>query len=510
MDKIFRRAEKLFESRRQWEALWQMAYEYMAPERAFFHLPAHDKSRGDTGEFVFDSTAIDAAERLVNLVLSGLIPPWMPWFRIVPGRAIVNPDQKTALAPLLAYAEKLMQSLLLESNFYQEMQPMLLDRVVGGTGAIALNFGDSAISFKSIPLAEIALEEDNSGEISAVVRKYYLSFRDMDKLWKLPEEFRLQHEQNLDEVKHEIYTLVFREPTGMWESYTFLKQQKIILDHMLTTHPPLLATRWTRLPGTPYGRGPGLRALADVRALNKLKELSLLNAAKAVSGIYTAVDDGVLNPYTLSLDPGAIIPVASNSPNERSLDVLPSATDFNIAMWSFEELKSSIKMMFMADQFGPLEKTPRSATEVLERTRIVAQELGATIARLQYEILMPILRAVFNWLGEKDMLPPELSIDGANINVDFVSALAQAQWAQQEQNILQFMTNMVQFGQVDPKAGLLIDIHAAGRKLAEIKGIPLEILRTPEEIEQLIQEAAQNMGALNAGPTEAGIGQAGA
>jgi hypothetical protein len=240
--------------------------------------------------------------------------------------------------------------------------------------------------------------------------------------------------------------------------------------------------------------------------LNKIKELSLQNAAKAVTGIYTAVDDGVLNPYVLSLDPGAIIPVASNSPNERSLDVLPRSADFDVAMWSIDELRNSIRSIFISDQFGPLDRTPRSATEVAERTRIVAQELGATIARLQYELLIPVLRSVFKWLADRDMLPPELNIDGTNINVEFISQLAQAQWAQQEQNIVQFMSIMTEFGQIDPKAGLLVDIHAAGRKVAEIKGIPTEILRTSEQIEMLMQEAAQNMEAMDDGTGEQSSG----
>jgi hypothetical protein len=496
-EQLNKRIDKMFENRKTWESLWQIAYEYMAPERAFFHQAAHEKIHGNTGEHIFDSTAIDSAERLVNLIVSGLIPPWSPWFRLVPGRTIVNPEQKELLRPLLEYAENMIHSVLAESNFYQEMQPMLLDRVIGGTGALLFLPGEDGVAFRALPLAEIALEEDNSGEVSAVARKYYLSLRDIMRSWDVPEDFRLANERNPEEPRHEVQAIAARDATGMWQYLVRLKQPLHVLETRITPYPPILATRWTRLPGTPYGRGPGLRALADVRALNKIKELSLQNAAKAVTGIYTAVDDGVLNPYVLSLDPGAIIPVASNSPNERSIDVLPRSADFDVAMWSIDELRNSIRAMFMSDQFGPLERTPRSATEVAERTRIVAQELGATIARLQYELLVPVLRSVFKWLADRDMLPPELNIDGTNINVEFISQLAQAQWAQQEQNIVQFMSIMTEFGQVDPKAGLLVDIHAAGRKVAEIKGIPTEILRSSEQIEMLMQEAAQNMEAMN-------------
>lgn len=492
MNNLDKRVEHMFTLRKPWEPLWKVVYDYMAPERSFFYRQAHEQSRDSTGEHVFDSTAIDSAERLVNLIMSGLIPPWSPWFRLAPGRTIVDADRREELRPFLEYAEKLMHTVLAESNFYQEMQPVLLDRTIGGTGNLQLLFGEE-VKFRSIPLAETALEEDNHGEISANARKITLSYRDIMRSWgdKVPSDWQQANENDSETPKHEVLYITAKDADGQWQYLVRLKEPKVALEERTQKYPAMLASRWTRLPGTPYGRGPGMRALADTRALNKIKELSLQNAAKAVSGIYTVVDDGVVNPWVLSLDPGAMIPVASNSPNERSIDLLPQATSFDIAQWSFDELRSSIRSVFLADQFGPLDRTPRSATEVAERTRIVAQELGSTIARLQYELLMPTLKAVYSYLADQDLLPSELTIDGNTINVEFVSQLAQAQWANEKQNIIQFMDIMTQFGEVDPKAGLLVDIHKAGRKVAEIDGIPTEILRSSAEIEELMQQAAQ-------------------
>ena len=46
----------------------------------------------------------------------------------------------------------------------------------------------------------------------------------------------------------------------------------------------------------------------DIKTLNKTLELLLKNASLAISGIYTAADDGVLNPNNIRITPGAIIP----------------------------------------------------------------------------------------------------------------------------------------------------------------------------------------------------------
>ena len=76
---------------------------------------------------------------------------------------------------------------------------------------------------------------------------------------------------------------------------------------------PAIAFRWLKAPGEIYGRGPVMKALPDIRTANKVVELVLKNASIAVTGIWQAEDDGVLNPDTVKLVPGAIIPKAPGS-----------------------------------------------------------------------------------------------------------------------------------------------------------------------------------------------------
>src|SRR3546814_6808214 len=56
-----------------------------------------------------------------------------------------------------------------------------------------------------------------------------------------------------------------------------------------------------------------MKALPDIKTANKVVELILKNASIAVTGIWQADDDGVLNPATVRLVPGAIIPKAQGS-----------------------------------------------------------------------------------------------------------------------------------------------------------------------------------------------------
>ena len=56
-----------------------------------------------------------------------------------------------------------------------------------------------------------------------------------------------------------------------------------------------------------------MTALPDIKTANKVVELILKNASIAVTGIWLADDDGVLNPANVKLVPGSIIPKAVGS-----------------------------------------------------------------------------------------------------------------------------------------------------------------------------------------------------
>jgi hypothetical protein len=238
--------------------------------------------------------------------------------------------------------------------------------------------------------------------------------------------------------------------------------------------------------------------------LNKLKELTLKNAALAVSGVFTVVNDGVLNPHTMTIQPGALIPVATNSPNDPSVLPLPSFADFNVSNFSMDELRNSIKAAFMADQFQPLGRTPMSATEVAERTRVIASDMGASLARLQNELLMPILGYALDFLQRQGLVPEGLNLNDDFTEIQFVSRLAQAQWAEDRANLAELLQVAGALGEVDPRAALVVDGEMLLREYATLQGTPTRLLRSAEQIDTMMQQAQaaqQEQGVVDQGLT---------
>ena len=71
---------------------------------------------------------------------------------------------------------------------------------------------------------------------------------------------------------------------------------------------PFICFRWSKCAGEVYGRGPLFNALSSIKTTNLTVEMILENAQMAISGIYQMEDDGVINPDTINLVPGTIIP----------------------------------------------------------------------------------------------------------------------------------------------------------------------------------------------------------
>lgn len=485
--------EKLIEDRREWESLWDQVYTYIAPERGSIWATSRRQTPSEIQDEVFDATAIDAAEKLVNLIMSGLIPPWAKWFRLMPGTAIRDNNERTQVREAFQDVEEILLQALTDANFYPEAQPVLLDRAVGGTGAIVIRTQGGRLGFKCIPLSELALAEDYSGNVHMLARKSDWTVADVLRLYsdKIPESRRKELEaKDKPGETVSVSELSQREVDGQWRHTIAMEgSPEVELESSTTRFPRMIATRWSKIPGWPYGRGPGMRVLSDVRALNKLKELTLKNAALAVSGVWTVVNDGVLNPYTMVIEPGAKIPVASNNPNDPSVLPLPSFADFNVSNFSMDELRNSINKAFMNDQFQPLGRTPLSALEVAERTRVIASDMGASLARLQNEFLMPVLRFVAAWLQDRGELPEAISLGDEFTDVQFVSRLAQAQWAEEKAAIAELVQFGQAIGQTDPRASLAVDGVAAVRRFAETSGTPTNLMRSNDAIDEMMQMA---------------------
>ncbi len=471
---LIRRYDQAKERRSAWENTWQECYDYALPQRGdFTHASQAGRIHTDR---LYDGTAMDAVDQLAASLLGHLTPPWTQWFGFKPGPDL-SPEEAQALAPVLEDAAKVIQAHFDRSNFTVEMHQCFLDLVVGGTAALYFEEAEpgafSAFKFSSVPLNDIVLEEGEGGFLDGSYRQMKLTLAQMKERYpeaEFPTEVLRDGERD-PQSRFTVMESILPE-FGAYDYVALLTENgpAVELSKGRFSTSPCIAFRWMKSPGELYGRSPIMKTLPDIKTANKVVELILKNASIAVTGIWQADDDGVLNPANIELVPGAIIPKAVGSEGLRPLE-MPGR--FDVSQIILDDLRARIRHALMIDKLGQLDGRKMTATEVMERASEMALLLGATYGRLQSELLTPMIRRAYAILRRRGEIP-DIALDGRFVALDYRAPLARAQAQRNVQNIMTWITSVQGMGS---EAVSAIDMRRAAQFLGEALGVPSDLIR---------------------------------
>jgi hypothetical protein len=494
----------------EWRSIYEDCYEFALPQRNLYSGYYEGKVAGK-GKMarVFDSTAIHSTQRFANRLQAGLFPPYKQWCRLEPGSAIPEQDQDAAQEALDRYNVRMFDTLR-QTNFDLAMGEFLMDLAVG-TAVMMITPGDETtpIRFNSIPQYLVAIEEGSYGNVDNVYRKLRVKaeslqteFPDVKMSVELDDAMTRSPEKELELVD----AVILDQETGRYHYHVIwpAKKQELVYREMRSS--PFVVARYTKVAGEVYGRGPLVTAISDIKTLNKTLELLLKNASLAIAGVYTAADDGVLNPQNVKIQPGSIISVARNGGAQGpSLTPLPKAGDFNVSQIVINDLRMNIKKIMMDDTLPPDNMSARSATEISERTRELATNLGSAFGRMITEILVPIVSRTLYVLDQQGMIDLPLRVNGIEVKVTPVSPLAQAQKLQEINDVMQYMQIANSMG---PQGQTTVAVDRVLKFIAERLGISQELLATPQEQQMMMQQLQQMMAPPEAQQAEGAIEEA--
>ena len=497
---VLKRHEKALIKKEDFRNLYEEAYEFALPQRNLYD-GHYDGKVGGTKKMnrVFDSTAINSTQRFANRMQSGIFPPQRKWCRLEPGPDIPEDRKAEAQAALDVYNERLF-STLKQSNFDIAIGEFLLDLSVG-TAVMMVQPGDeiNPINFVPVPQYLVSIEEGANGQVDNVYRRIRLKGEVIQRQWndaKIPEELQKKIDDKPTDDVELVEATIFDQKRGDYCYHVIHKESKTELVYRRMDYSPWIVSRYAKVAGEIYGRGPLITALPDVKTLNKTKELVLKNASLTISGVYTAADDGVLNPNTVKIMPGAIIPVARNGgPQGESLRPLPRAGDFNVSQLVINDLVANIKRILLDESLPPDNMSARSATEVVERMKELSQNLGSAFGRLINETMIPLVSKMLQVMDDRGIITLPLKVNGLEIKISPVAPLAMAQNMDDVQNILQYAQIAQQAG---PAGQTTIKVEEMMDYIAEKLGVPQSIRPTPQErmmMKQQMAQAAQQMSA---------------
>lgn len=500
------RWEALKSERTSWMTHWQEISEVLTPRTGRFLVS--DNNKGDKRHrAILDNTGTRALRTLAGGMMAGMTSPARPWFRLT----TLNPelDESYEVKDWLGRVTSLMQMVFAKSNIYQSLTMAYEELGAYGTAAVILyDDPDNVIHCMPLTIGEYAIATDGRGRVNTLYREFRMTVA------QLVQEFGYAScsgatQQMFDKRQYDEWVTVVNaiEPRDMrdpekidnknmpYRSVYFedcSEDKKILRESGFRTF-PCLCGRWGVSGGDIYGTSPGMEALGDLHQLQQEQ----LRKSQAID--YQS-NPPVLVPADLKDDESAIVPggtvfvdSVSQAQMVRSAYDVPLRLDF--LLQDIQDVRARINEAFYKDIFMMLTEQGgdrMTATEVAERHEEKMLMLGPVLDRLNSEMLDPLITLVFERLQANGMLPPlPEELQGVELNVDFISILAQSQKAVTTNAIDRFVNSL------NAVAGMkqdVLDKFNADRWAdiyADSLGIDAQLIVPDKEVAKLREARAQ-------------------
>lgn len=497
---IMRRKSVMESARTPHEQVWRECFDLSFPERGDgFYGERNDASALLAKRArLMDSTSTDGGLIMAAAFMDGGTPSNSRWFGLAAGQ---DTDEEKLW---FDDAAETMFVNIHGSNFDAVGFEACLDMVAAGWFVLFIGEDrDGGYHFELFPIATTYIAASKpGGQPDTLIRLYDLTAEQAENDFgrdALPEKIRKALENNQPDTKFNFCQYIYPrspESTGaraknlaFGSCHVEMGSQHLVRESGYHEC-PFVAPRFAKLPNSDYAVGPMFRALPDVRQLNHLVGMENLNIDMAISGMWIAEDDGVLNPRTVKVGPRKII-VANSVDSMKSLS---TGGNFEISFTKKADLQAAIRKTLMADQLSPQDGPVRTATEIHVRTQMIRKLLGPIYGRLQAEWYAPMINRCFGIAMRAGILrPPPQSLANRQYNVKFESPNAKAQKLE-EVNAVETTVQAVgalAVAKQDPSVWDTIDTDEAISIIREGRGAPARIARSKDDIAAMREQRAK-------------------
>jgi len=458
--------------REMWRSILQDMYDFAIPNRENFnfHSPGTRKAR-----HIFDSTAPEAVNTFVSVIIGSMTPDGAKWMKYSAGSDIPE-DEKKDINVKLEEATDIFFKHLSHSDFQSQVNTAHQDMSIS-TGCILIEEGNDIdeplLKFTTIPLSELYLEPTSMPKIHTFFRKFSITAQEV--MLRYPEaELSDTLQKVVDKSPTKEVTIIDGSQVFNFKDKTYhqvvLWDDELIFTQSYGDSPPGVIYRWSKVANETYGRGPVDMAMADIRTVNKVKEYVLKNAALTLSPPLMGASDGIFNPHTVRVHPGAVMPVASTNP--APLVPLQVGGDLRVGQFVIEDLQANIRKILFADALGEFTDPVQSATFNAIKDREMLRKRGANFGRLTSEFIVPLVARCTQILAKAGKIP-NIKVDGRDVTLKMESPLANAE---QQDNVSNLMIYLDAMTRLPEQVALL------GARLESVPAFLVENLNLPEKL----------------------------
>lgn len=481
---------KLKSDRSTWDDHWQQLADYILPRK---NTITNKKSPGQKRSVnILTSVGIQCNELLAGALHGLLTNPNAPWFDLTTGDADMDRDDTNRM--WLQKVTRDMHNVLNNSNFQTEVHELYMDLACFGTSPMYLEEDPTdVIRCSTRFIAEMFVDENNRGVVDQVYREWHwdankivqeFGIKNVSK--KVMESYKKGDAQKFCCI-HAVYPRTMVDPNAKsafkYISQYILPEEEFELREAGFREFPYVVPRWSKAAGEVYGRSPGMNALPEVKTLNVMTETTIIGAQKMVDPPMQLPDDGFILPLMT-------MPGGTNFYRSGSQDIakpLFTNTNVDFGFQVMQEREKRVREAYYVDQLQLQQAGPQmTATEVLQRTEERMRLLGPMLGRMQDEFLRPLIDRTFDIMLRTGKIvagdiPPALA--GKKIDVKYSSLIAKSQRLADGQNIMRSMEALTPFVNSDPTVLDNIDGDKAFRVIAEVYGLPQEIIRKTKDVQ---------------------------
>lgn len=497
IEAIIRRAEELRRNRSVFEAHWQEVRDYVIPLARAFNRT--DTPGGKLHQNIYDSTGEDCSERLAAALDGMLTNPADAWFRLRPADPELQPDYDAAA--WLDGAVRVLNFVFSSprSQFRPGIHAAYLDLVNFGNAVLYVADRPGSLPlFRAIPLPEVCFAEGEDGRVDSAFRQFTMTARQALQRWgdKAGPKLAKDAEKCPDKpwkFLHAVYPRGEPEITELpqpshklpWASVWINVDEKLQVEERGYHEFPFVAFRWIVRAGEVYGRGPGMKALADIKMLQRASRANIIGAETVMHPPLLMADDGVIG--TPDLRPGGITTYRAGIYQTDPIRALLSGARPDLGQDLIDGIRAKIEKAFYVDLLSVMQDPKMTATQVIRLDEETMRILGPVSARMQGDLSTLIDRTFGICLRAGLFPPPPESLQGQELRTEYLSPLARAQRYPELTATSRTLEISRPLIEMDPSLLDVFDGERIIRETAEITGMPVGQLRSPATVAQMRQ-----------------------
>lgn len=498
-----------------WRVTWQTCADYIRPRKGNINTVVSPGS--DQFNNIYDTTAGDSADIFAAGVLSQLTPAGELWARMA-AKEDASQDEKDWWDE----CSQRMMRVIHSSNFYLAWHEDLDDAGIFGTSNIFVEESEkSVVNFVHTPLGSFTIAEDAEGMVDTVFREWEWTARQCEQKWgrealsevmvKCLESSAPGDVDRKFSIIHAVYPRAKKdtregEVVGklrpIASCYVDVAGQHV-MDEGGYYEMPHCCGRLMRSNGELYGRAPGTDKMPNIKLVNRMVLDLLLALEKQVKPGWLMPDDNTTVPDNR---PNGVTYWDASNPNNKPEQVRNEGrVDF--AQNAIESQQGVIRDGFHVRMFQMLSNVDQMKREktAFEVSQLIQEQLvlfSPLFARITQEKLNQLLRRVFGICMRAGVFsPPPPSVVQKGVleyEVEYVSRIALAIRAAEDNSLMVMMQLVAEMMNFDPSAVHVFKWRDALRRSASNKGFPTALIRSDEEVDQIMAGIQQQQQAAMA------------